>query len=432
MQSFRNGVLYHKPRREFRRRGIALLLLVSVAMTCVLESSAASGQVRQRRNRAEESGQQNPSGPRDYESRNFLLHTDLSADEAEELLNRLEKMLALISRYWGRRNRKTIECYVVKDLSQWPEGSLHSAGRQKIAQQSGVTITRTVTNGRRFDAKSIVFAIADRGTPQHEAVHAFCGQAFGRTGPTWYAEGMAEMGQYWREGDRSVNCPSYVIDYIRRSPPKSLNEIVNGQAATGDSWQNYAWRWALCHLLANNANYSERFRPLGLGLLTGKNVSFERVYGAMAREISFEYLFFLKHITPGYRVDLCSWDWDGRYRAPRTGKGTSVKVDAAAGWQASRLLVKADVEYSFTATGNWTLKKDGEDLSADGSEDGSGRLLAVIMDDEYELSDPIELGAEGTFRAPVDGRLFLRCQDGWGSLADNKGQITARIITPDD
>ena len=36
---------------------------------------------------------------------------------------------------------------------------------------------------------------------------------------------------------------------------------------TGDCWQNYAWRWALCHLLVNNPNYSATFRKVGLKML---------------------------------------------------------------------------------------------------------------------------------------------------------------------
>jgi len=39
--------------------------------------------------------------PRTVKSRNFSMRTDLSDADAEELLERLEKMLALISKYWG-------------------------------------------------------------------------------------------------------------------------------------------------------------------------------------------------------------------------------------------------------------------------------------------------------------------------------------------
>ena len=368
-----------------------------------------------------------PLEPRDYRSRNFVMHSDLDPQEAADLLKRLEKMLSLISRYWGRPNRQPIECYVVKDLNNWPERSLHPLGREKVAERAGVTVTRTLTQGNRFLAKAIVYAIAERGTPQHEAVHAYCGQVFGRTGPTWYSEGMAEMGHYWKDGDRSVNCDPLIVEYLRRSRPMSLNEIVNGRSGSGDSWQNYAWRWALCHLLANNSNYADRFRPLGLALLTGQNVSFEQVYGSMAREISFEYLFFLKHLERGYRVDLCSWNWKGKFRTPRVGTGTLVKVKANAGWQTSRILVRKDDAYEYTSTGDWQVETDGEALTADGDSNGVGKLVGIVLDDDYELSEPFELGVEGAFTVPTDGRLFLRCRDKWSSLADNQGRVTVRI-----
>ena len=270
--------------------------------------------------------------PLDYTSPNFLVHTDLPTPEAKELLERLETMLKLISAYWGRPCRGVIECYVVRDLKNWPPGGIPSEiGLEYIEGGAGVTSTQTLTQGTRFIAKSVVYAVADRGTPQHEAVHAYCGQTFGDVGPVWYAEGMAEMGQYWRSGDSSVNCDPYVVEYLHATPPKSLNEIVNAQEFTGDSWQNYAWRWALCHLLAYNPNYAERFRPLGLGLLTKQPVSFEQTYGAMASEISFEYLFFLKHFDIGYRADLCRWDWHKKYIPLRGSRAVTVKVDALRG-----------------------------------------------------------------------------------------------------
>ena len=68
------------------------------------------------------------AGPADFRSKNFLVHTDLPADEAKELLTKLETMLALISRYWARPNTQMIECYVVKDLAKWPPGALDPRG----------------------------------------------------------------------------------------------------------------------------------------------------------------------------------------------------------------------------------------------------------------------------------------------------------------
>ena len=373
--------------------------------------------------------------PTDYSSPHFLIHTDLSAADAKDLLTRLETMLGLISAYWGKPPSGVIECYIVDNLDNWPDGSIPSAqGRDKIEAGAGVTMTQRLSQGKRFLAKAVVYASADRHTPQHEAVHAYCGQTFGETGPVWYSEGMAEMGAFWKKGETAVNCHEEIVRYLRRAEPKSLNAIVNGEEFTGDSWQNYAWRWALCHLLANNPNYADRFRPLGLGLLTGQPVSFEQVYGSMATEICFEYLFFLKHFDVGYRADLCAWDWKKKFKPLRTGTITAA-VAANRGWQPSGIEVASGDQLEFNAEGTWKLTKDGKAVSADG-DSGRGKLVAMVMktfalDGSLKLEDylsaPIELGSHGTLTAPQDGQLYLRCDDAWNELADNSGSIKVKL-----
>lgn len=368
-----------------------------------------------------------PAGPADYESKNFLIHTDLSPNESQELLERLETMLKLISDYWGEPLRGGIECYVVKDLDKWPPGGIPSAdGLAKIEEGAGITLSQKLSQGKNFLAKAVVYAVADRGTPQHEAVHAYCAQTFGTTGPLWYSEGMAEMGNYWRDDDRSVNIHPGVLEYLQNTPPKSLNGIVNANEFTGDSWQNYAWRWALCHMLAHNTNYAPRFLPLGLGFLEEREVSFEQVYGPMAAEISFEYLFFLEHIDQGYRVDLCSFDWNKKFTPLRGGSAVSPKVAAARGWQPSGVLVTAGEEYEYSASGKWKTAKGGSAVNGDGGSDGAGRLEGVVLKD-FKLTEPFALGAYGSFAAPGDGKLYLRCQDAWNQVADNDGKLTVKL-----
>lgn len=370
-----------------------------------------------------------------YRSRNFLIHTDLSAQEAKALLAKLERMLRLVSKYYGRRNPRPIECFIVKDLKNWSDSDVRRMtpeGYSQIQAGSGVTALTSVRSGQRFRATARVFAVCKREIPQHECVHAYCGQAFGDTGPTWYSEGMAEVGKYWRDKDASaVHCSDYVAKYLRESKPKELSEIIAPFQVTGDSWQNYSWRWALCHLLGNNPNYSARFRPLGIALMSHRRgVSFRRVYGAMAKEINFEYHFFLKHVEPGFRVDLCSWDWKARYRQPSGSGYLSAKIDAGHGWQPSRLLVKKGMKYQVSASGTWKIAPKGDDLTADGDSEGRGKLVGILFED-YKLSEPFDVGAYGTFTAPSDGNLLLRCRDKWTEIADNKGVMTVRLKRAD-
>lgn len=370
---------------------------------------------------------QETTGPSDYRSQHFWVHTDLTAAEAKDLLERLEYMLGIIATYWQKQPQGVIEMYVVKDLKKWPPGGIpYDNGLAMIQAGGGLTSTLTLGNL----AKSTVYAVADRGTPQHEAVHAYCGQNFGTTGPTWYSEGMAEMGQYWRKNESSVQVHDVVIQYIRQSEPKSLNAIVNGNERTGDSWQNYAWRWALCHLLATNPNYAPQFRPLGLSILNGGGATFESVYGPTADQISFEYLFFLKHLCNGFRSDLAYWDWKRKFTALAPTTTRTVKVMANRGWQPTGVLVKADQEYELTTVGSWkTGKGDLGSTAAGNAATGAGKLVGILFHD-YQLTEPFDIGASLKLKAPIDAQLHVRCQDDWSSLGDNVGAIDLKIGMP--
>ena len=237
---------------------------------------------------------------------------------------------------------------------------------------------------------------------------------------------MAELGQAWREKARGVNCHEVVLQYLKSENPKELTELVDVGDRTGDSWQNYAWRWALCHLLANNPNYAPRFKPLGLGLLTGQDVSFERVYGPMAKEINFEYHFFLGHIEENLRADLIAWDWKAKFTKLRGSTSSSAKIEAARGWQPSRATVSDQEEYEYSAAGTWKTSATATAVTADGDDSGQGKLQAVIFDD-YKLSEPFELGSYGTFTPPTSGDLYVRCGDKWNELVDNSGKISLKI-----
>ncbi len=119
----------------------------------------------------------------------------------------------------------------------------------------------------------------------------------------------------------------------RRSRWPSLYRPRKRPATVG---QNYASRWALCHFLVYNPNYAQQFLLLGRGFLAGKDVNFEQTFGGVSRQLFFEYLFFLEHIGPGYRVDLCGWDWKKKFSSLPPGQSVTAAVVAGRGWQPSR------------------------------------------------------------------------------------------------
>lgn len=364
-----------------------------------------------------------PGKPRDVRSAHFLIHTDVSDRDAQILLDTLETMIVLVSNYFGRPPAGILECYVVRDLQQWPPGLIPPEGVAKISEPAGVT--RSVRSGNL--AKSIVYSCDKVGVVQHEAVHAYCQQTFGDTGPTWYAEGLAEMGHYWKKDQLAVDIDPAVINYLKNSPPKKMLDIVAAGQITGDSWQAYAWRWALCHLLANNPNYAGRFKALGMALMSQQpGVSFESVYGPVAREISFEYDFFVQHLDNGFRSDLCAWPWGRKFQYLPSQGYVTVKVAAKYGWQATGVKLAAGQAFDYAAKGTWKLQADGEDLSADGDANGRGRLAGIVMKD-FSLSKPFDLGSRGVCTAPQEGDLYLRCRDDWNKIGDNDGALTVYL-----
>lgn len=410
----------------------AWVLLVAAALFAT-PGFAQSGKSSQSKKTAEEN-----FGPKEYSSPNFHLVTDLGDKGAEELLGRLEVMIKFVSGYFGRKNPRTIDMYVAKNIASWPEAvtsKMDPEGIQSIRNEAGVTLGRTLrsgANGRPLDAMAVVYAIADHGTPQHEAVHAYCILSYGTAGPVWYAEGMAEVGQYWRADEKGVNAHDVVVEFLKQSKVKPIKDIVdNPLETTGDSWQNYASRWALCHLLGFNENYTQRFKPLGLSLLAEqRDVSFWSVYGTQAKEIDFEYRQFLKDLEPGYRVDLCSWDWKARGKTLKGKTSHKAQVKAGRGWQPAKIHVTPGIEYSLAASGEWKLSKDGEPIGAGGNTEGHGKLTGILFND-YTLSEPFEIGDVETFSAPGEGDLFLRCADSWGSLGDNSGVLNLTLRLAD-
>ena len=358
-----------------------------------------------------------PKPARVKRSAHFALHTDISDRQAQVLLAKLETMYDLVSGYYQARPRGTIECYVVRDLADWTGQPIPERGRAKILEPAGVTLSKV----SRSKAKAVVYSCDNQGVAQHEAVHAFCVQTFGSTGPTWYSEGMAEMGQYWKKGNLAVDISPYVAQYLSTAKPKKLKDIVALGQKTGDSWEAYSWRWALCHLLASNPNYSKRFKTLGINLMKKRNDSFDQAFGLYAKEISFEYDQFIENFGNGYRADLCAWDWSVKSKKLSGSRKVKTKVDALAGWQATKAIVVAGKTYTYQTTGKWQFEPTGE-VDADGSSNGQGRLIGVILKD-YKLSKPFELGTQGEFTPQGGGQLYLRCQDDWLSLGDNSGTI---------
>lgn len=367
-----------------------------------------------------------PDSPRLVRSQHFAFVTDVSDREWAIIQDKLERMVKVLETFLGRRmTGAVIEGFVVRDLDKFPPGLIDDEfGIQKIQRGEGVCVNSRL--GAMRHAR--LYSCADHGVIQHECVHGLCHMTFGSSGPTWLAEGLAELGNYWKDGDQAIDVPPAIIAYLQNENPKrKLLEIAVPGRVDGDSWQDYAWRWALCHLLAKNPNYCDRFVPLAIGLMEERpDISFTKVYGPVAKEISFEYDRFLETLGNGYRTDLTAWPWKAKFQRLSDRGHMTVKIAAKAGWQPARVLVDEGTRYTVEAKGTWRITERGERVDANGGATGRGRLVAAVFSD-FSLSPEIELGQNATFEPPMAGQLFLRCRDAWTELGDNDGEVEVTI-----
>jgi len=409
---------------------------------------------------------------RKHESRHFVVYTDLSDAEASKTVANLERTLRVVSRYWARRLAGQIECYVVEDLDRWPRGALpHPAARVLLQRVGGGTQMHAVQEGSRRRKQTRIFCRATPGIAEHEVAHAYCTQVFGTCGPDWYSEGMAQLASFHQSGDPAVSCPDKTIDTMRMSPPLTVDAVLTDRAFTAPlsatfarlsksrrlegateeavsghgTWNagddevvrqaetSYAASWALCHLMSHHTRYRNRFRRMGRQLLAGQDANFNQTFAGWHAHIGFEFAFFVDHVEPGYRVDLCEWDWDSRIVSLESGESMGVEVKAARGYQSAGIRVASGRQYTFRSTGTWKTDARSQPVTADGNPGGEGRLVGILLD-AFALTAPFDMGADGTFRANQSGQLFVRCRDKWHELADNSGtvRVTLQLFEPDE
>ena len=395
-----------------------------------------------------------------FTSQHFLVHTDLSTEKVRDLIDQLEKTLGTITQYWGQSLPGRIEYYVVDNLSRWSFDQLPSQmSRTLLDKVGGVTWPEVSDEGT---TKAIVFCAARTEVAVHEVIHAYCCQTFGRTGPDWYKEGMADLVRLHTEKERSVQCPREFIQFFHSQPLHTAHDIVTAGpfvtplvealdrlsfldktvessiAAMPKKWgdvedeilqrvkESYYRSWALCHFLTHNSNYSKCFRELGQSYIHGTQGNFSKTFALVKEQLEFEFRFFLERLEPGFRVDLCRWNWKKVFRSISRGTQHSTIVRAAAGYQPTGCLLEKGKTYTYHATGKWRTTSDSLQVTAAGNKLGNGCLVGVVLND-YRLTNEFSLGESGTMVATDSGQLYLRCWDQWSGLSDNRGVLFVNL-----
>ncbi len=225
-----------------------------------------------------------PREMRAYETRYYVLHTDLRPEQAREVGIRMTKMAEEYARrtsdFGGGAVRKKLPFYLFADPEDYYALGLPraSAGRYNGAALLAI--------GQDFGPKTWHIV-------QHEGFHQFADAAINANLPPWVSEGLAEyFGEAVFTGDGYVTggIPQWRLERVRKrfatNEFKSLREMMN---LPMEGWNseltlvNYDQAWAMVQFLAHgeDGRYQKAFATfLGqLGRGQSWQVAWARTFG---------------------------------------------------------------------------------------------------------------------------------------------------------
>jgi len=293
----------------------------------------------------------------------------------------------------------------------------------------------------------------------HEATHCFMTYMPDVNAPVWYIEGMAEHFATHRvESDGTVTfrvMPTSPEDFagwgrikgIRdeytAGNAKSIRDVLAMQPTDFLKPQPYAWSWGLCHFLDTHPRYREQFRELGEHLQgSALPREFSTAFDDDARELTSEWLLFITYLQYGYEASRAAIDFrpGSALTAERLVHACDITADR--GWQSSGVLLEEGQTYEIAATGRFSLADQPKPWTSEPQgisfryfdRRPLGKLLGCLRTESGDAGGEtdsmlkvIEIGSGRSLTSPSTGTLYLRVNEAWNSLSDNRGQVTVEV-----
>lgn len=397
-------------------------------------------------------------GIRKFESDHLVLYTDIDEEKARPLPEVIDAAYAAWCRYFGplppaRDGRPyRLVGYLMQDLDRFHAAEMVPDDLPPFAHGRHL--------GQQFWMREQDTDYYRRHLLIHEGTHCFTMTMPGFRPPLWYLEGIAEFfGTHIRN-----DAGDYLFGVMPAASQKVLGfgrvqlieqEIAKGKvlsleevSALGPNefvkpdTAAYAWSWALCAFLDHHPRYRDRFRALA-DHLVGKE--FYRRLDEGFREdlaaLNVEWDLFARNLCYGYDFAAAAIDFrEGTELAP--GATREVTVAASRGWQSSGIWLHRGDTYRLECEGEvilaettrpWNSTPGGITIEYAGGRP-LGRVLAAV-----QSSEPPGPGGEGTLWKDWDvgtgsellpeasGTLYLRVNDHWDSLSENRGSYVVRV-----
>ncbi|MEM7811110.1 MAG: hypothetical protein AAF532_06510 [Planctomycetota bacterium] len=311
--------------------------------------------------------------------------------------------------------------------------------------------------GREFFVRYTTAHAGWRHITRHEAFHAHTIGLHGVDGADWFLEGTAELFALYRyapAGDVSVGvvpeadgtCPGWNrLDRLRRDVASGLvptvAEIVRWTTADFERSDDrlYVWSWAFCLFLDGDPQTRGRFR----GLFASRSAEDfdERFMSAVGPDLAaFDRTWPAFAATIDYGLDPAAVSIGLVAGEPVGDDQRVVDLQTDRGWQGTGVRVTAGETLRIDAPGRFTLA----DLpkpwvsTADGVSiryhlgKPLGRLVAAVDDGSPTgFLDVIDVGSAADVNFVRGGDLYLRVNDVWNELSDNRATLEVTIRKPE-
>ena len=396
------------------------------------------------------------AGIRLFESRRIKLYTDIAPDVAKALPGLIDELYLAWEEYFGSLppdragTDYQVSGYLMRDTALFREFGL-------VPEE--ITFEHGCQRANEFWMREQDFDYFREHLLIHEATHCFMTAMPQVVAPNWYLEGMAEyFGTHRIRADKSTSfqvmptSPDEFAGFGRISIIRkdyaanralAIPAILELPVAEFTTPVPYAWSWALCAFLDGTPRYRERFRELG-AMMQGNQfpAAFAERFDRDQRELATEWTLFVVNLQYGYDIPRAAIEFKPGTDLNDERPQQNLDIAANRGWQSSGVTIVAGQTCEISATGQFTLAEEPKPWvsESDGITfryfDGRplGKLVGCMRTEEGPAGgtdDPmlgiIDIGNKRSFVAPVTGTLYLRLNDAWNSLHDNRGSANVTI-----
>ncbi|MBI3838621.1 MAG: hypothetical protein HY288_11900 [Planctomycetia bacterium] len=398
-------------------------------------------------------GTEPPAGIRQLASKHLALYTDLpSQPEIDALPTLFDQAFGQWCAYFGVDEQQHVDWHVRAYLMKTRE-PFQAAG----LLPADLPNFNGYARGDQIWLRDQTSVYYRRHLLLHEGTHSFMLSRIGGMGPSWFAEGMAELLATHRLEDGKLT-----LNYFPRQrdevPKLGRIEIVQTGYASHravslaklfaydhrgqqeNQW--YGWCWAAAAFLDSHPRYRARFRQLHK--LVGDsddhfNQQVMKIFVDDWTRLNEDWQLFVANLDYGY--DFQKMDVEFTAGEPLGDGGQAISVAADRSWQSSGVRLEAGQSYRLRALGRyqvaseprtWWCEPGGVTIRYYHGQPLGILLAAVRADDPIPQSPsgllkPIVVGLGATLKIEQAGTLYLRINDSADSLGDNAGSLTVKI-----